>query len=65
MTEYKLASEIIAGDIIIDNGIEKVILSACKSNDPRLKDDIIIEFKKKDFKRFKHNEKFEIKNTEL
>ena len=45
--EYKFATEIVKGDVIIDNGTERLVLSVCVSNDPRLKGAIIIEFKNK------------------
>lgn len=58
--EYKFATEIVKGDVIIDNGTERLVLSVCVSNDPRLKGAIIIEFKNK-FQHYKPTEKFEVK----
>ncbi len=58
--EYKFATEIVKGDVIIDNGTERLVLSACVSNDPRLKGAIILEFKGK-FQHYKSDEKFEVK----
>ena len=61
LMEYKLATEIIKGDIIIDNGIEKPVLFVCVSNDKRLSGAIIIEFKGKEFKHYKSDTRFEVK----